>query len=293
MDHLDAYDVFVKVVEAQSFSKAATLMHRSQPSVSRIVKSLEKHLGLTLIQRNARHIVITEEGQKLYRFAKEVLEKIEKEESQLQKSIHKVSGLVKMTSPKHFFAHFIQSALPKFYERYPDIQLDIHLSNTVINLGSSDYDLAIRSAKHSDPVYQSQKVLDANRILAASPAYLAKHGTPQHPNELRDHDCLVFNRTPYWEFTDKENQHITVPIQGRSYINSMPALAALAKEDLGIAYLSEYYVLDELKAGELVKVLEDYSQEHKGIYIVHPYQHFVPSRVEVLIEFLKGEVFGD
>lgn len=294
MNKLESYHVFVTVIEQESFTKAANVLFMSQPSISRIIKQLENELGCPLINRHTHAFHVTEDGQKFYIFAKQILDQIKDEESQFKMLKAEPEGLIRMTAPSQFFQDFILPKLPRFYQKYPKIKLNIFLDTAVQNLDDRQFDLAIRVGNTNSDTYPHRIIGGARRILIASPGYLEEHGTPSHPKDLETHNCILFKAThsdTTWVFqTPRKDYRISV--SGNIVVNNMNAAAQLAKASQGIAYLSHYYAKDALKQNQVIQLLPNYTQTTLPITVLHTFKHHTPKKICAVMEFLQEELNG-
>ncbi|GHD40796.1 DNA-binding transcriptional regulator, LysR family [Marinobacter persicus] len=284
MKHWDAIEAFIAVVQEGSFSAAARRLGVSPSHISRQVAGLEKRLGTPLLYRTTRSIRLSEAGETYFQQCHSLMEGFISAEEELRQAQQKPAGSLRVTCATTFGERFLAPALNDFVTRYPDIQLDLHLTNRQTDLVSEGYDLAVRMGSLKDSSLLSRRLCDRREYLCASPAYLQRHGMPHTLAELAHHNCLLGSNT-WWLFSEN-GQRRELKVTGNWRSNSGPALLDAVRKGLGIAQLPDYYVEPLLARGELVSMLEQYRYPFSGVWLVYPQAKQRSVKLKVLNEFL-------
>lgn len=296
MDRLGAITLFSKVVESGSFSEAARQSNLAPSSVSRRIVELEGWIGAALFHRTTRRLNLTEVGRSFYERTRGVLLDLEEARVVAAQMENHPTGLLRLTVPTSMESH-LTAAMGDFQARWPGISFSLTFSDDVVDLVRDGFDLAVRVGRLEDSTLKARKIAGARRRLCASPAYLAAAGTPKHPAELADHNCLTFRTHPgynVWCFKGRKGV-IDVRGSGNFSANNGLALINAALSGLGFVLGPEWLVGPPLASGELVEVLAEFPPEpdHTPLYAVHPYQRFVPPKVRAFIDFLAERFGGD
>lgn len=297
MDMMAAMQSFVRVVEQASFSRAATLLDVQTSAVSRAVAALEKDLGVDLFHRTTRSLHLTEPGTTFYRHALIVLREVEEARNAVSALQDQPQGLLRLALPDAFARLHIMPHMGGFLVRYPDLRLDLSLSDIRVDLISVGADAAIRIGPMLDSSLVARKLAPHRRIACASPDYLATHAALRRPDDLVHHECLIYSLQPShnWFFIDPSGQQTAVPVQGRMRADDSEPLRAGALAGLGIVLLPSWLVGEDLRAGRLQRVLPHWqamiATQPSGIFGLYPPHRAVPSKVRVFLDFLQG-TFG-
>ena len=275
---------FVRAVETGSFSAVARELGIGQPNVSRHIASLEQDLGTRLLHRSTRQLVATPEGQRYYAQARAALDVIARAESEArgQQNPH---GLLRVACAPGLGIEKIIGVLPEFMARYPEVELELRLNDGYVDLVAEGIDVAIRGGVLKDSALRARRVGMSERICVASPAYLERHGAPQHPDELLRHECIVYTLLTGggWPFRDGE-----VHVRGRLRINNLEGIRRAALEGLGIAYLPAWMVMEQLDCKALQPLLTAYAAPLTPLNAVYSGERLLPHRAAVFIEFISG-----
>jgi DNA-binding transcriptional LysR family regulator len=287
VDRLTNLELFVRVAEADGFTAVSRERALSQSSVSRKISELERWLGVQLLQRTTREVKLTEAGQPLYQRSVALLSQVEDIESVIANSGTKTSGTLRLQAPYVFGrAHVIPHVL-EFMAEYPDIRVDLRLNDRHVNLIEDGVDIAIRIGNLIDQNIIAKKLGRDSRHVVASPAYLQQHSVPQVPDDLKNHDCVVYSllENPHqWRFSSTEGtQEVTV--NGRFRANSGDAMRAAVLAGYGIAILGNYAVRDDIDSGRLRKVLPDFNVQPLDIQIIYSPTRHLPRKVRTFIDF--------
>jgi DNA-binding transcriptional LysR family regulator len=296
MDRLDDIGLFLRVFDLGSISAAARSLDLSVAVASQRLQRLEKQLGVRLLHRTTRRLHATPEGAALAERGRTLVEDLETLTTELRRSSADVSGTLHMTASASFGRQYLSPLLPEFLARYPNVRISVDLSDTMKDPVSSGFDLAIRIGALEDSNLVARRIAPNRRVLCASPAYLARHGTPAAPADLAAHECLVLvgsgGRQDTWRLTDHNGREIVARVSGRFECNFGEVLRDAAVAGLGIALHSTWHVCEDLKSGRLRQVLPHYRLAESGIHALMPQRRLVPLRVRAFVDFLV-EKFGD
>lgn len=294
MDLLDGLRAFVATAESGSFTKAADRLGLSNRLTSKYVAELETRLGTRLLQRTTRRVGLTPAGEDLLARAPALLDDMDDMLADVTEGTRGLSGVLRLSAPVTFGETTLTEMLRRFAAPHPDLTIDLRLDDAHVDLASEGIDLAFRIG---EPVVSSLKVQRLGRIaahLVAAPAYLDRHGRPEHPVDLRDHVCITDTnrRTPrLWRFSrDGRQEDITVPT--RFMVNSARAVRDLALAGHGIALCPAFIFESEIETGRLVKLLPDYQLDGSPLSVVYLEGRALPRKVRALIDFAKAEFRG-
>lgn len=287
---------FVRVVEAGSFSAVACEHNSSQPTISRQVAALEAHLGCRLFHRTTRSLSLTDDGRTFYKHAVQSLELLKEAEGSVGKRKGKPSGTLRMSCAVVFGRLHLIPRLSRFMAAHPDIAVDLHMSDQFNDLIEEGIDLSIRVGEVVDPSMVVRQVGTTRRIVVASKAYLARAGIPQTPEDLRNHECIVYSRLSAganWRFNTAQGP-MSIPIKGRYTANCTEGVRAAITQGLGIGYVPIWHFIDnEFESGDLVALLQDWEPQPQPISVVYPSRHYLPPKVREMIDFLVSEFAAD
>ena len=288
MQRSDEMAVFVNVVREGGFSAAAKAMKLTPSAVSKQISRLEDRLNVRLLNRTTRQLSMTDEGETYFHRAAKILTDIEEVEAMVSDRRGTPSGTLRVTSSITFGRHQIVSMMPEFLNTYPDLRLQLSLSDNIVDLVQEGFDIAIRMGELTDSSLVARRLALDRRVVCAAPSYIEKYGIPRSPEALRDHNCLVITNIPSvrdWVFSFGSSIR-TIHVEGRFETNSGVAVHEAALDGIGIAQLAAYLVAPDLRAGRLVSFLEDRVAEGKPIYAVYPHSRHLLPKVRVFIDFL-------
>lgn len=291
MANWEGINEFVAVAETQSFTAAAEKLSTSVANISRRVNALEEKLGVKLFVRTTRKVSLTEVGATYYQHCKPLVDGLVLAELAITQLQSTPKGKIKMTAPVTFGEQVLAPLMHQFLVEYPQIELDLILSNQKMNLVEENFDLAVRLGRLEDSTMMARKLLDRHVFVCASPQYIEKHGEPYTLSELKRHNCLR-GSTKYWRFDEKGTERL-IHVEGRMQCNSGYALVDAALKGLGIVQLPDYYVQPYLEAGELVEVLKPYRGDQEGIWALYPQNRMLTSKVRTLIDYLSEALGRD
>jgi DNA-binding transcriptional LysR family regulator len=296
MDKFRALQIFRRVVELNGFSAAARDLDLSNAGVSKTVSALEAELGAQLLVRTTRKLRLTDTGQTYYDRAVQILEALEEADHAASRAEAAPRGRLRISAPMSFGLTDLAARLPRFQDRYPDISLDIDFNDRHADLLEGGFDIALRgSGPLPDSSLKARRLRPIDRILCASGAYLARHGRPDRPEALADHNCLIYTlaaRPDVWSFRrGSETQEVSV--SGTYRANSSIALGIAAISGNGLALLPDFVAGPDIRAGRLVTVLTDWQTEPQHIHAVYPSHRETSPKVRALIDFLVADYAGD
>jgi len=288
MNAFEDMRLFVQVMESGSFTAAADQLGLSKQYVSRRLMQLEGRLGTRLLNRSTRRLDVTPSGQSYYESAVRLLGEVEEVEQGIAGQNAEPRGKIRLSAPLSFAVAHLGCILPQFLERYPQVSVEVDLSDRPVDLLGEGYDVVLRIGLLEDSSLIARRIAAIARVYCCSPAYLAAHGQVQCPEDLAGHQCLPYghSRQVQWQFQNK-GKPLVQAVSGRIRANNGELLKDAAIAGLGITYLPLFIVGDALADGRLVRVLDDYATEALELSAVYP-QHRQSSRaVQVLVEFLR------
>lgn len=288
MNPFEDMRMFCQVMESGSFTAAADQMGLSKQFISRRLMQLEERLGVRLLNRSTRRLDVTPLGQSYYESALRLLSEVEQVEQGIAGQNSEPRGTLRLSAPLSFALAHLGCLLPQFLQRYPEVSVEVDLSDRPVDLISEGYDLVLRIGVLEDSSLIARRIATIERVYCASPDYLAGQGVPEKPEDLKNHACLPYGhgRQVQWRFQVK-GKPLNVHVAGRMRANNGELLKEVAMAGLGVTYLPTFIVGDALRDGRLVKVLEDFQPEPLTLSAVYP-QHRQASRpVQALIEFLR------
>jgi DNA-binding transcriptional LysR family regulator len=292
MDLLSHMDVFVRIVDTGSLSKAARSARLSLPAVSRQLTSLEKQLGVTLIVRSTRRLTVTDAGRLFYEHAKLALQQAEQAMA-AARSARTLAGRVSVSAPFAFGMHYVVPRLQTLLKKHPLLRIDLHLEDKVVDLVGDGFDIAVRTG-HAPPdstAYVAHPLVPIRRVTVASPAYLRQRGTPKEPSDLTAHDCLTTlarQSGKPWSFS-RDGQQVEVDVHGPIRATTPTALAALARAGLGIAQLSDWLAAEDFTLGRLRQVLSGWETPTVTTWLIYRSELRKAARVRAFVDSMIGE----
>ena len=299
-----ALQLFIDVTAAGSFAAAARRHNIDPSSVSRTIAALEEELQIRLFQRSTRKLALTEAGSRYYQRCKPLLESLNEAQEEAQTLTHTPSGTLRMTASVAFGQECLIPHLERFQKDYPDIHLDLQLTDKNLDLYAEDIDLACRLTPEFESNLIGTKLFDTQYYVVASPKYLKQQKVQlkalqnkncfEKPEDLSTASCLTFNLPEYktlWKFRDKQGQDTEVPIQSKLSISSILGLRRCTVNGLGPTLLADWVVKKELKSGELVNLFPQYQATatdfQTAAWLLFPSRKYVPTKTRVMVDFLK------
>lgn len=292
MIDLNEIHTFVKVIAAGGFSKASIETGIPKSTLSRKVTDLEARLGVTLVHRTTRQLRLTRAGETFFQTCRQALTTLEEAEESVLNEISQPRGTVKMTTPAEMGIDFAK-VIAKFQKQYPLINLEIELTNRQINLVQEGYDLALRAGKLEDSSLKAKKVSEGHFVLVASPDYLERHKVIKSPEDLSEHQLVVFTGRPEplkWKLISAEGKNFEVRVVDQLKISSAQFCRSLTIEGTGVCFLPYSLVKDSIQSGELARVLPKWTGMKSLYHLVYPPEKKMTQKVRLLIDFLAAEL---
>jgi LysR family transcriptional regulator for bpeEF and oprC len=296
MNKLQAMEVFVQVVDAGGFSRAADNMQLPKATVSTSIQQLEAALSVKLLHRTTRQVTVTADGAAYYERCLRILADVKDAEESLSRTRLSPAGRLRVESPTGLASEILIPALPEFFERYPDIQLELGSTDRPVDLIEEGVDCAVRGGALPDSNLIARRIGMIHFVTCAAPAYLARYGTPQHPRELERHRCVNYfsaktGKVYDWDFT-KDGERIQVPLPGVIALNDSTAYVAAGLVGLGIIQMTDYLLLQHVHAGRMVQLLPDWQSDPLPVHIVYPQNRHLSAKVRVFVEWV-AELFAN
>lgn len=294
MDKFLEMKVFAAVVDAGSFTGATRTLDMSKAAVSRYVADLEQRLGVRLLHRTTRKLSPSTEGEIFYARCRELLANLDQAEAEITSRSGEATGLLKANVPVTFGVLHLAALWPAFLARHPKLDLDITLSDRIVDLVEDGFDLAVRIGQLPASSLISRKLASTRLVLCAAPDYLARRGEPLHPYDLLQHDVIsysLFSTGENWRFTGPDGE-VSVKVAPRVRTNSGDTCRAAALQAQGIVLQPTFIVGADLAQGLLREIMPAYRSIEMGVYAVYPSRQFVTPKVRLLIDFLV-EAFAD
>ncbi|MBV8660120.1 MAG: LysR family transcriptional regulator [Burkholderiales bacterium] len=291
MDQLKGMQVFVRVVEMGSLSAVARDMQTTQPTVSKTIANLEAVVGARLLERSTTGLTVTIAGKRFYDRAKRVLDAYEEALADARGELEKPAGLVRISAPIGIGQVHLSAAIQQFLRAYPDIQVELMLNDRMVDLIEEGIDLAMRLSGHLPGNLVARKIGRSRRVLLASPAYLARHGTPQVIDDLARHnfvryaglqgDRISFNRA---------GEVVEVEVSGQFHVNNSLAVRECLETGFALGMAPMWLVDDLLQSGRLLQILPEWQGAPHDVHLLYPFGRFMPLRTRTLITFLETAV---
>ena len=286
--------IFAALIKHKNFTAAAKSLGVSVSHVSKQLSQLEASLGIKLVQRTTRSFTPTEAGRTFYHHCEQVLQAVKSATLEMESQRDEVAGLVRLGLSQSFGTLHIIPAIQELREQYPQLQVEVHLFDYKVDMLDEGLDLWITNNERLPEGYIAQRLTDCQFIVAASPEYLLKHTTPTEPNELSQHNCLIYRswERDYtsWAFT-KGEQELNVKVSGNYSVDLAEAVRDAAISGWGIAYLATYLLGDEFRTGKLIQLLPDWkASQSMPFYAVYPSRQHMPKKISAVIDFIKQRI---
>ena len=295
MDRLLAMEMFVRVVETGSFSKAALEFNTTQPTVTKQIAATEARLKARLLNRNTRGVSLTESGALYYEKCKAIVRDADEAESIVQLRQSQAQGLLRIGTSVAFGRRVVVPLALDYMRRNPQVQLDLSFEDRYVDLVAQGIDVAIRMGRLADSSLGARFLGMNPWVMVASPAYLKKQGIPRRAQDLSGHAALIYSSVvgdEVWRMHTPRGEAVTVPVSGRFRSNNVSAVLAAAREGMGIALMPRYVASDSLSLGTVREVLPDHTLAEQEIHAVFPSPKLVPGKVSAFVAFLQGR-FGE
>ncbi len=290
---LENIKVFVRVVELGSFSAAGRNMRLSPAVVSHRIQQLEGHVGVRLLNRTTRQVQPTEQGMLYYEACLEVQRAVEQAETSVAGAGAAPRGTLKVTAPLVFGRRILAPLIPEFQAATPNVEVQLRMSEHLLDLIKEGVDAAVRLSVPMDSSLVIRKIADCRRVICASPAYLAAHGEPATPDDLKDHNCLLLrfsgSRQFRWTLNSPKGQ-VTLNVGGRLDADDSDVLTHWAVAGQGIVMKPVWEVADHLRAGRLTPILTNFPPESLTLGVLYPHRRLLPANVRAFADFLVERV---
>ncbi len=291
MDRIDLFRIFTQVVECSSFTRAANLLGMPRSTVSAAVAELEQRVGTRLLHRSTRKVAATYDGRAFYERCLRVLAEIEEAESLFRQTGSKPAGKIKIDVPGRIGRLIIAPALPEFFALYPDIELDMGVTDRAVNLIEESRDCALRVGVLGDSSLIARSLGSLAFINVASPGYFSRHGVPTTPRDLASHRAVSYaspstGRVEEWEWMEGQELR-TQPMRAAVTVNSAEAYIACCLAGLGLIQIPRYDVMQHLEAGELVEVMPSFVARPAPVTLVYSHRQHVSRRLQVFLDWLQ------
>jgi DNA-binding transcriptional LysR family regulator len=284
--NIEHLKLFIRIAATQNISAAGNELGLSPAVASSYINKLEKSLGVRLLHRTTRQVSLTEEGKSFLPHAEEVLASVEAARSAVGAGETIPSGTLRIAAPASFARMHLVPALKEFTERYPNLTLDLRLSDTIVDMVEGGFDVAIRNAELKDSNLIARKLASDSRVVCASPDYVAKYGVPATPDDLKNHHCITLTGLDSWHF-QTPNGHVSIRPDSQIRMDNGEAVRDACALGLGLTINSTWSAHELLAAGKLVTVLDDFPLvSNTAIWAVYPSSRLLAPKVSVFIEYL-------
>lgn len=291
INKLQAMEVFVQVVDAGSFTRAAEILQLPKATVSTLVQSLEGSLSAKLLHRTTRLVTVTTDGAAFYERCVRILSDVRDAEESLSRTRLSPSGRLRVDVSTGFASAVLIPALPAFFDRYPDIMLELGSTDRPVDLVEEGVDCAIRGGELWDTSLIARRVGVVNFLTAAAPAYLERYGVPQHPRELERHRCVNYfssktGKTYDWDFR-RGNERIEITMRGVIALNDSNVYVQAGLAGLGVIQMPDYQLLQFGADGRMIQLLSDWTSDPLPVHIVYPQNRHLSAKVRVFVEWVS------
>ncbi len=294
MDRIQAQQLFIRVVDLGSFSKAAADLGIGQPSATKMVAMLEKQLGSRLLHRSTHGVTPTEIGALFYDKCKLIAHHVEEAESVAALLQSQVRGGLRITTSVAFGRRVLVPLVLRFMQLHPDLQIELNFEDRVVSLVELGIDVAIRMGPLVDSTLGARYLGINPWVVVASESYLQRHGVPKQPTDLSRHQALVYSTVQgdaRWHFSGgRSGKSVTVPVQGPLRSNNLSTLLMAARSGSGLAALPRYVAHESLASGALLALLKDWNLPSQEIHAVYPSPLLVPAKVSGFVNWLQGQI---
>ena len=290
MNELVDLRVFVEVAKRLSFTEAATSLGINKSAASKAVSRIEERLGVKLIQRSTRKLSLTEEGSRLFDKSSTAFSSISEAEQEITSNQQQLKGKLRIAAPMSYGLTCLVKKIPEFMNKHPKLTVELHLEDKISEIIGEGFDIAIRIAELKDSGLVARKLGEIEHLTVASSAYLKQYGVPNHPSELGVHKCLIYtyrSAPRQWVYFDAEGQELSVNVQGTFETNNSLAIRECLLKGLGVALIPAFVVQEDIQAGRLEMILQNFSGFRRNLYAVIPDRKHINSKARAFIDFLK------
>jgi DNA-binding transcriptional LysR family regulator len=292
MGRFEEMQAFLSTAEAQSFTGAAQRLGQSKSMISQRVADLEARLGVRLLNRTTRRLSLTEAGQAFFEGCSRALHEVEDAEEAASRHGSELRGTLRIAAPLSFALLHLKPALLDFMTAHPELEVNLDMDDRIVDLVQGGYDMALRIGRLPDSTLIARRLAPSRIVVCASPAYLVERGRPEHPEDLSNHECLIYTgaaRSDQWSF-QIDGRWTAVPVHGRLQTNNGDMLLAAAIAGWGVALLPSFIVGAALENGDLTCLLHRYPTLDGAIHAVYPASRQVSRRVRVFCDFLAERI---
>ncbi len=295
MSQIIEMKVFVKIVEAGTISRAAEQLGLAKSAVSRRLSDLERRLGVQLMSRTTRTSSLTDAGRTYYKRSGEILDELAELDAEISSNKGSLEGVLNIAAPFSFGLRHLASAIDEFTGIHDKLVINLNFSDRQIDLVEEGFDLAIRIADLKDSSLVARKIAPVRLLLCASPDYLEKHGTPRHLHDLKQHTGLYYTYAPgtSWKLINRNGREEAIKVPVKMIANNGDFLQDMAIAGHGLAVLPSFIAAENIRAGKLVTLLNDYSFPLLNAFLVYPQTRHLPKRVRTFIDFLTQRFAGE
>lgn len=287
MDRLQAMSVFVRVVETGSLSGAARQLGVGQPAVSKTIAHLEERLQVRLLVRSSHSLAPTDAGLRFYERARHAIREVDEAELEARGAGAGLSGTLRVSAATTFARLMIIPRLPEFMARHPSLDIDVTLDDRIIDLMSEGIDIALRMGELADSTALARKIASGGRAVVATPAYLARAGTPKAPADLAHHHAVVYSQlNDSWTFQQGDSE-VSVVVRGRLRVSAAEGIRAAVLADMGLTVASEWMFAPELVSGAVQRVLPDWTLPPIDLWAVFPTGRLVSAKARAFADFVE------
>jgi LysR family transcriptional regulator for bpeEF and oprC len=296
MDRFQAMEVFVRVVETGGFTKAADAMRMPKATVTTLVQNLEAHLGVKLLNRTTRRVSVTPDGAAYYERCVRILAEVAETEGALSRTRSAVRGRLRVDVPATLGRRLLVPALPAFFERYPELELEIGCSDRPVDLIEEGVDCVVRGGEQEDSSLVARRIATFDLLTCATPAYLERQGVPRHPHELARHRCVRYfsaktGKMYKWIFR-RGDERIELDVGGSVALNDSEAYMEAGLAGIGVMRATPFAASEWLAQGRLTRVLEDWDSDQIPLYVMYPQNRHLSAKVHVFADWVAELLSG-
>jgi DNA-binding transcriptional LysR family regulator len=289
IDMIKAMQAFVSVVDKGNFVSAAEILNTSTAAISRQISGLESHLGARLLHRTTRRLSLTDVGQEFYSRSQIILNDVSEAEAIIGEQALQPKGVLRISAPLSYGIHWLGPLLTGFRKRYPELQLDIDLSDRAVDLANEGIDVSLRISRSLTSQLIARKLHDIPMVVSASPTYLQQYGIPKTPEDLIGHKILNYSYLSTgdnWSFTHKNGDKVSIRLHPLVHATNGDILKTLALDDGGIICQPNFILEQELKNGTLIPLLQDWSMDPFTLYAIYLSRKHLSAKVRAFIDYM-------